>query len=361
MFYWLFAGVSFALSLVLVKLVQFLAYRWNILDYPKSERKIHKKPIPLLGGLGIFFTFWLIVFLLQFSGFWQLSSFTLQNLLGIFAASTVLMIGGLLDDKYDLKARYQLIFPFLAIFFVIISGLGIHEITNPLTGQLFDLDILKIPLFTVANVPYFFSILGDGLTIVWLLGMMYTTKLLDGVDGLVAGIGLIGALIMLFLTLSMNWFQADTAYLLVIFIGAVGGFLVYNLPKASIFLGEGGALFMGFFLGVISILAGSKIATALLVFALPIIDGLWVMFYRKLNGLPIGRADKNHLHHRLLKLGWTVPQILLFIYCITFLFGLSTLLLQPFIKFIVLTILVILVIIFEYIISKKLKSKSYEI
>ena len=360
MIYLLILLSSLGLAIVLVKIFQIISYKLDILDYPNKARKIHKKATPLLGGTAIFLSFWLMIFILHLLGFFQYLDFSSSHLMGIFLASLVLLIGGVLDDKYDLSAIYQIIFPILAIIIVFAFGISIDFITNPFNSELFDLNIWKLT-FHLGEKVIIFSILGDTLMFAWLLGMMYTTKLLDGLDGLVSGIALIGGLIMLFLTLSMNWFQADVALLLLVFIAVVGGFLLYNLPKASIFLGEEGALFLGFFLGVISILAGSKIATALLVFALPIIDGLWVMFYRFIKGKSIFRADKNHLHHRLLDLGWSVSQILLLVYCLTFLFGLSTLFLQPFIKLIILTILTISVIIFEYVITQKLKKKNYEI
>jgi UDP-GlcNAc:undecaprenyl-phosphate GlcNAc-1-phosphate transferase len=361
MLYIILGIITFFVSIILIKLVQKLAFYFDILDYPKSERKIHKKPIPLLGGLGIFISFWLIIWISYLSGFLVLESFLFKNLLGIFIASIVILIFGVLDDIYDLRARYQLIGPILAVLIIIASGIGIHEITNPLAGGLINLDIWNIPIFKINGLPYYFSVLADFITIIWLLGIMYTSKVLDGIDGLVTGVSMIGVFIVLLLTLTMNWFQADTAFLAVAFIATLAAFLVYNFPKATMFLGESGALLAGFILGILAILAGSKIATALLVFALPIIDLAWVIGYRFYHKLPIASADKNHLHHRLLDLGWSVPKILLFVYSITLLFGLSTLILNSFIKMLILVFLFVGLIIFEYIVATKLnKKENYE-
>jgi len=356
-------GIStFFLSLIIIKIVQKLAIRFNILDYPKSARKIHKKPIPLLGGLGIFISFYLVIWISYFLGFLVLESFALKNLLGIFIASIIIMVFGVLDDIYDLRARYQIIGPILAVLIIIASGIGIHEIRNPLAGDLINLDFWNIPVLYIKGIPYYFSVFADFITIIWLLGIMYTSKVFDGIDGLVTGVSMIGVFIVLLLTLSMNWFQADTAFLALAFIASLAAFLVYNFPKASMFLGESGALLAGFILGVLAILAGSKIATALLVFALPIIDLAWVIGYRFFHKLPLANADKNHLHHRLLALGWSVPKILLFMYSITLLFGLSTLILNSFIKMLILISLFLGLLFFEYIITVKLnKKENYEL
>lgn len=362
MLYIILGIITFFVSAIIIGIVRKLAIRFDILDYPKSERKIHKEAIPLLGGFGIFISFWLIIWSSYFMDFLNLQSFSVKNLLGIFIASIIIVLFGVLDDKYDLRARYQLLGPILAVFIVIASGIGIHEITNPLGGDLINLDIWKISVFNINGLPYYFSILADFITIIWLLGIMYTSKVLDGIDGLVTGVSMIGVFIVLLLTLTMNWFQADTAFLAVAFIATLAAFLLYNFPKATMFLGESGALLAGFTLGILAILAGSKIATALLVFALPIIDIAWVIGYRFLHKLPIARADKNHLHHRLLDLGWSVSKILLFVYSITLLFGLSTLILNSFIKMLILIFLFIGLIIFEYIVTVKLnKKENYEI
>lgn len=121
--------ISFLLSVGLTLVVKKLAWRLKILDYPKEERKVHKKPIPLLGGMAIFLSFFLV---LAFFYPEILSSHVkFKNLLGIFIGSLILMIGGYLDDRYDLKPRQQVIWPILAILLIIASGIGIREITNP--------------------------------------------------------------------------------------------------------------------------------------------------------------------------------------------------------------------------------------
>ncbi|HOX96859.1 MAG TPA: MraY family glycosyltransferase [bacterium] len=327
-----------ALSVLAVKFYQWLAWRWQILDYPRSARKIHTEPVPLTGGLAIATVFLLAVVALYYFDYFKFVDFSLANLVAISVAIVILMAGGTLDDRYNLSPKWQIITPFLAIAVIVFGGIGVDFLTNPFNGSLI----------------YLSAWMGNILAFVWLMGMMYTTKLLDGLDGLVGGMAFIGSAVIALLILNMSWLQSDVLYLVLAFMAALLGFLIFNLPKASIFLGEGGSLLAGFMLGVFSILAGSKIATTLLVMALPIIDTAWVIGYRLYQKKPIFFADKNHLHHRLLALGWRPYQILVLIYLISFLFGLSTLLLNPLFKMIILLCLISALLVFEYYLTIKI-------
>ena len=224
------------------------------------------------------------------------------------------MIGGFLDDKYSLPAKKQIIFPLLAILVVILGGVEIEKITNPFGGYLNFQEIFWLsPL----------------LILVWLLGMMYTTKLLDGVDGLVTGIGAIGSFIIFLFTLTTQYYQPDIALAALILTGAALGFLIFNFYPAKIFLGEGGSLFFGYALGVLAIISGGKIAIALLIMGIPILDVLWTIMRRLLAGKnPFKFADKKHLHHRLLNLGLSQRQTVFVFYFLASIFGISGLFLQ---------------------------------
>lgn len=338
MFYFLLSLAVFGLSVLAVKIFKFLGWRWKILDYPHSARKIHTEPVPLTGGLAIATVFSLAIGFLYYFDYFRFVDFSAHNLLALVGAILILMIGGTLDDKYNLSPKWQLLTPLLAISLMVWSGVSVEFLTNPFNGSLIYLN----------------EYLGQILVFGWLLGLMYTTKLLDGLDGLVGGMTFIGSGIIALLIFSMDWLQADVILLVLVFMAALAGFLLFNLPKASVFLGEGGSLLAGFMLGVFSILAGSKIATTLLVMALPIIDTAWVIAYRFYLKKPIFSADKNHLHHRLLALGWRPYQILVFIYMVSFLFGLSTLLLNPLFKLIILLCLISGLLIFEYYLTIKI-------
>jgi len=308
--YFIPALVAFALALVFTYITSKLALKWKVVDSPDNFRKIHKKPIPLLGGLAIFLSF-LIVILASLG---QLTASTLQyhHWLGVLLGGLVLMIGGFGDDKYNFKPGYQIIFPILASLCVVLGGVEISKVTNPGGGVIY--------------IPALISAL---LIALWLMGMMYTTKLLDGVDGLVSGVSAIGSLIIFLFTITTRYYQPDIALAAIILAGSILGFWVFNFHPARIFLGEGGSLFLGYILGVLAIISGGKIAIALLIMGVPILDVLWVIVRRTAQGKnPFKFADRKHLHHRLLDAGLNQWQIVLVFYSLSAAFGLSGLFLQ---------------------------------
>ncbi len=331
--------LAFSLSAATVPVLRFFAFRWGILDQP-SERKIHHQPIPLLGGLAIFFSFFLVLFLSR--GHLFPRALSVHHWLGFFFGALFLVIGGFLDDKYNLKPKWQIVFPLLAIASVLLGGIEIPKISNPFGGLVY------------LN----WSFLSAVLIFIWLLGMMYTTKLLDGVDGLVSGLGLIGALVIFLFTITTRYFQPDIAWAAWLFAGAVAGFLVFNWNPASIFLGEGGSLLVGYVLGVLAIISGGKIAIALLIMGVPILDVAWTIIRRIANKKnPFRFADKNHLHHRLLAAGLSQKQTVLVFYSLAFLFGISGLFLQSRGKLIALS-LVCLLMLFLVAFLSRLKNKK---
>jgi UDP-GlcNAc:undecaprenyl-phosphate/decaprenyl-phosphate GlcNAc-1-phosphate transferase len=304
------AIVTFALALIFTRLVMILAVKTKVIDQPDAKRKFHEKPIPLLGGLAIFAAFFLILFL--FHDRLVLGILTYRHWWWFFAGASLLMIGGFLDDKYNLKPSRQIIWPILAIVCVLLGQIGIGKITNPLGGF----------LYLSAGISIAF-------TIVWLLGMMYTTKLLDGIDGLVTGLGAIGGLIIFLFTISDKYYQPDIAFAALAFAAACLGFLIFNWYPAKIFLGEGGSLLIGFILGVLAIISGGKIAIALLVLGLPLLDFVWTIIRRLAAGKnPFRTSDRAHLHYRLLDLGIGQRQTVLIFYAFSLLFGLGALFLQ---------------------------------
>ena len=191
--------------------------------------------------------------------------------------------------------------------------------------------------------------------------MMYTTKLLDGVDGLVTGVTAIGAFIIFLFTMTTKYYQPDIGLVALILAAACLGFLILNWHPAKIFLGEGGSLFLGFALGVLAIISGGKIAIALLVMGIPILDVIWTIFRRiKAGQNPFKIADKLHLHFRFLELGLTQRQTALIYYLFASIFGLSALFLQSKGKLIALMILasVMLVVAISVVVLYKIKQKK---
>jgi UDP-GlcNAc:undecaprenyl-phosphate GlcNAc-1-phosphate transferase len=321
-------------SFVVTLAVGRLAVVFGIVDRPDGVRKLHRRAIPLLGGVAIFISFF--VALLFVGPELLVGNLSFSHWLGFFIGALILMIGGVLDDRYNLPPRWQILFPFLAALSPIIGGVGIEKLSNPFGG------IMLLP-----------SLVSAILIIIWLLGMMYSTKLLDGVDGLVSGLGLIGALIIFLFTSTTQYFQPDIALAAWIFAAACLGFLLLNFYPAKIFLGEGGSLLVGYVLGVLAIISGGKIAIALLIMGLPILDAAWTIFRRLIKGRnPFRSADRQHLHHRLLDLGLSSWQTALVFYIFAAVFGLSGLFLQSrgkiFALLILLFIMLVLVIFFSW-------------
>lgn len=324
---------SFLLTVLIVPVIIWLAKKIKAIDYPDNERKIHGKPTPLLGGLAIFLALnILLLFYALATKSLTGDTITFRNLFGISLGTVFLMIGGVLDDKFNLKPRYQIVWPILAIAAIVICGIGIDWVTNPFGEGLVYLDKYEFNLFWYHGFPYKITLLADIFTFFWLLAMMYTTKLLDGLDGLVSGITVIGA-IFIFLT-SLNKgeiIQYDVALLAIIIAGIFAGFLVFNFNSASIFLGEGGSTMAGFLLGALSIISGSKVGVTLMLVSIPALDVLWTIIRRlREKKSPFSFADQGHLHFRLLGAGFSVKRAVLFFYSIAVIFGLLAYYLQEF-------------------------------
>jgi len=267
------------------------------------------------------------------------------------------MIGGALDDKYNLKPSRQMIFSVLAAFAVIASGIGIREITNPFGGVI-DLAQWEKVLFWWQGVGYRLTLPADIFTFVWLLGMTYTTKFLDGLDGLVSGITVIGAMMIVLLTTMTKWFQPEVGLVAIIAAGAFLGFLIWNWHPAKIFLGTGGSTFAGFLLGSLAIISGGKIATTLLVLGVPILDTAWVILRRLFwDKKSPTQADRKHLHFRLLDVGFSHRGAVLFLYIVAALFGITTIFLQSREKLIALGSMAISMILLAIFLIRK---SSYE-
>lgn len=335
MTYILVALGAFFLTVLLTAIVRRVAFKLNIVDRPGLARKIHSIDTPLLGGVAIFFAYFIMLWIERaqlLSG-----SLSVSPWLGFFAGALVLLVGGVLDDKYNLSPRRQIIFPLLAIALLIAGGVSIDQLSNPFGG------IISLSAW------YWLSPL---LITLWLLGMMYTTKLLDGVDGLVSGISAIGGLVIFLFTITTRYYQPDIAMAALILTAVCLGFLYFNFHPAKIFLGESGSLLLGYILGVLAIISGGKIAIALLVMGIPILDVAWTIGRRLYAGKnPFKSADRKHLHYRLLDLGLSQRQTVMVFYALALIFGLSGLFLQSQGKLFALLVLLFLMLVFIIFIS----------
>lgn len=319
--------IGFGVTVLTTPVVMWLAQRWHVVDDPASapERKRHTRPIPLLGGWAIIVATWLAWGAAYWLGVFPDDDITTKQLIGLGLAGLVIAIGGGLDDRRQWSARKQIWWAVAAAIMVSLAGIGVSFITNPFGGVI-DLTGIQWTMFSWHGVPYHVTLWADLFTLAWLLGATYTTKLLDGLDGLVSGLGVIGALIVFLLTLRPEVAQTGVGILALSLTGAAAGFLVWNWHPARIFLGESGSLYIGFLLGTLAIISGGKIATALLILGLPILDVVWVVIQRlRAHTSPFTSSDRRHLHFRLLDAGLSVRQSVLIIYAVVALFGLSTL------------------------------------
>lgn len=347
-----FAVLAFALAVLLTPLVKKMAWQTGCVDVPRPPRNLHKNSVAKLGGLAVYLAFVIATLIYWGMGYLDTSIIPAQFIWGLIGGGAVLMIGGFLDDKYDLPAKILWIFPVLASLVAIIAGIGtgITELTNPLGAPVsFNFSLLGVP----ASALFVF---------VWLNGMMFTTKFLDGLDGLVAGIGTIAGFTLFALSLTEKVSQPITASLAIILAGALLGYLIYAKYPATIFLGEGGSTLVGFILGVLSVILGGKIATALLVMGIPILDVALVILQRLWQRKSPFVGDRMHLHFRLLDLGYTQKQVALMMYSISAVFGVSAVFLQSEGKIVALILLIAvmsgLIIFWLYMMRQKQKQQA---
>lgn len=306
---------AFFLTSALVPVIKRISLRFSIVDHPGGEaKKLHKKPVPLMGGLAIYLAIALVL-LYALSGDTVLLSgiVGVKEYLGYLLGGAVLMIGGALDDKFVLPPRLSFMFPLVAAGVAVAFNIGVSKVSNP-----FGFDPIEIS-----------AAASQIITFLWLLVVMYVTKFLDGLDGLATGVSAIGALMMTGLALTAAYFQPDAAVFASICAGAMLGFLLWNRHPAKIFLGEGGSTFVGYTIGVLAVIGGAKVGTALLVLSIPLLDVIWVILRRVLvehRSPTVG--DRKHLHHRLLDLGFTHGQVVLLYFFVATIFGVGGLFLQ---------------------------------
>lgn len=309
------AGIAFLLSFLLTPLVARLSTKLGIVDRPNGEaKKVHRQPIPLLGGVSIFLSILIVVVALLVKDKTLTSGLiAVHQYAGFFLGGLILMIGGFLDDKFNLPPKLMIWFPLIAAFVAVALGASVSKVTNPFSS---------VPIVLSQTVSQI-------LTFVWLVVVMYTTKFLDGLDGLATGVSAIGAFMMMLLALTIAYFQPDVALFAFICLAALIGFLFWNFNPATIFLGEGGSTFVGFVLGTLAVIGGGKLGMALLVLSIPFLDVVWVMLRRTLieHHSPT-KGDRKHLHHRLLDLGLSQRQVVLIYYAIAALIGMAGLFLQ---------------------------------
>lgn len=286
-------------AILLTPLVKRLAFRIGAVDAP-NYRKVHARIMPRLGGLAIFGGFLVGVAILR-----PESEYTLAVILG----ATVIIITGVLDDMYEISAKAKMLGQFLAaLIIVFVGGINIEMINLPFGGEL-DFGFLSIPF-----------------TILWIIAITNAINLIDGLDGLAAGVSTIALVTMS----TMAFIMGETFVLAMAAILAASafGFLFHNFHPAKIFMGDTGALFLGFMIAVLSLLGFKNLTVVsfiipVIMLGVPISDTFFAIVRRLRNKQKWSDPDKSHLHHRLIDLGFSHKQTVLLIYAIAVLFGLA--------------------------------------
>lgn len=310
-YFWAFA-VALLVSMVVMPAVILLAQRTGAMDAPNA-RKVHKKPIPRIGGLGIYAGFMAAIIFVAVK--FGLDGEQLKEIVGLIVSGSLIVALGLLDDYKNLPAKVKLGGQILAAaVLVLIFDVRIDFVTDPY-GEYIYFDNFPIPYLAIP------------VTMFWLVGLTNTVNLIDGLDGLAAGVASIASFTIMLIALEQNLILV--AVLTAALAGAAVGFLKYNFNPAKIFMGDTGSMFLGFMLAGISVTGAVKsvaaIALVVPIFALglPILDTTFAIVRRIRGGVPIFKPDKGHLHHRLLSVGFTQRQAVLLMYVISALFGLS--------------------------------------
>jgi UDP-GlcNAc:undecaprenyl-phosphate GlcNAc-1-phosphate transferase len=292
-------AVGFFFALGLTPLMIRIGKRLRLIDRPHGPY-VDVRPLVRLGGVAIFISFALTSLI-----FLPLD----KHLTALLLGGLWLAVIGTIDDTFDLSPLALGAAHILAALILVLGGLGMNFVTNPLAflggPSIFYLDIWEIP-FTIGNVTYHLTLLADLFTLLWVFGLINIVDWLDGLDGLASGVGVIAAAVIL--GISLVFHTPVTATLSLALGGVLLGFLFFNFSPAKILLGSGGYL-LGFLIATLAIYSGGKIATALLVLALPVLDTLIVLMGRLRRGQPLHWGDKTHLHHRLLEKGLSVRQV----------------------------------------------------
>jgi UDP-GlcNAc:undecaprenyl-phosphate GlcNAc-1-phosphate transferase len=290
------------LSLVLTPLIRRFVIRHDIVDQP-DERRVNTAPIPRAGGLAVaaaFLTVGAGFVALNDAAHWVPEPLTIQasDLVALFLGGALAATLGAIDDLFDLRARWQLAGQVALAILAVALGITIDYVANPFGD----------------GVIRFGALFSAGLTIFWIVGMINSINWIDGLDGLSSGIALIAVVTLGLISLTTQIAQPLIAVLCFALAGALLGFLRWNFHPATIFLGTSGVQFVGYTLAVLSILGSAKVAIALLVLGVPIIDTFWIIVRRLSEGRSPFSPDRSHIHHRLLDLGLPHARTVLLIY-----------------------------------------------
>lgn len=313
--------LAFIIAFSATPIAKKLAFRLGAVSVPKDNRRMHKKPMALMGGAAMICGFIVAVL------FDAISTSALfppkHELMGMLLGVVIITVMGVLDDIYTLKAHVKLAFQLsAAILVVVVFDTHITTITNP---------------FSSLNYTILPGYISYPLTILWIVGITNAINLIDGLDGLAAGVASISSLSLFFVSILRTDLDPTSAVYTAVITAALAGttlgFLPFNFNPAKIFMGETGSAFLGFTLGVISIQGSLKsytavsIAIPLLILGLPLFDTAFAILRRLMSGKPIMQADRGHLHHKLIDMGLSQRQSVVIMYTVSGALGLCAIVL----------------------------------
>ena len=297
-------GVALIVALILTPVVKSLAQKVGAVDVPKDNRRMHDHPIPRMGGLAIFF------------GFMASTLFFVEmtpQIRGMLLGAVIIVVLGIFDDIYALKASFKFVIQIVAALVAVLSGNVIEIISNP---NVFS-----------ANLYWDLGWLAYPATVIWIVAITNAVNLIDGLDGLACGVSTISSMTLLVIALVVS--EADVAILMAALAGGCLGFLPYNMNPAKIFMGDTGSTFLGYILAVVSIQGLFKFYTIIsfavpfLMLGLPIFDTCFAFIRRIAHGQSPMHADRSHVHHRLIDMGFNQKQAVAVLYVVSAILGLS--------------------------------------
>ncbi len=298
--------VAFAFTFASVPVAKIVAGKIGAIDVPRDARRMHKKATPRLGGIAVFFGF--LVSLLCFCEI-------TKDLIAVLVGAIIIVILGIIDDSRGLSAKVKFCVQIVAALVVVFGGgIRIEVFTNP---NLFS-DLTVLQLSHWVSVPF---------TVLWIVAITNAVNLIDGLDGLAAGISSIAAVSLVFVATLVG--EEKIALIALIIAGACFGFLPFNFNPATIFLGDTGSTFLGYMLAVLSVQGGFKsyavitFAVPVLILGLPIFDTAFAILRRLFTGKGIMTPDRGHIHHKLVDMGFSQKQTVFILYAISGVLGLT--------------------------------------
>ncbi len=310
-------AVGYVTADLFTRLVRRFALHFELVDLP-GERKIHSRPVPRFGGLAIYLAVHcsLSAGLLLSPHYLGLATLAAKPLLAIFLGGLFVLLLGAADDYWRLSAAWKLFFQVVISLIPILGGVVISGFTVPSTGVAIDFFELN-------------RVVGILLTVLWTAGLMNALNFIDGADGLLSGVCTIAALVLGMVSMHHQQYLVAGAFFTIM--GSCLGFLRHNSYPASIFCGDSGSLFLGYMFATLTVYANIK-STALssfllpvLALGLPIFDSLATVAIRALRGIPVAQPGRDHLHHKLMRLGYSQRTVGRFFYAIALVLGLLTL------------------------------------